>query len=59
VNTVPGTGTMKHQGLKIYGICNKLVSLSKIVCFVTGNRKDTSLLWNLYICHKLQIRNVS
>ncbi len=46
----------------MYGLCSKLVSLIKLVCLstpvkVTYNRKDTSLVWNMYIFGKLRIRN--
>ncbi len=37
---------------------NKLVCFSKPGYFVTTNIKDTSLLRNLSICHKLRIRNL-
>ncbi len=45
--------TLKHYGFIIYGFRNKLVCLSKLVCSVIGNRKDTGLLRSLSISRKL------
>ncbi len=45
--TRAGGCAIKQCGLVIYRFCNKLVCLSKqaclckLLCFVTGNRKDT------------------
>jgi hypothetical protein len=41
-------------GLVICGSGNKLTCLSKQVCFVTGNSKDTNLLQNMLICLVLE-----
>jgi len=35
----PKACTIKHYGLVIYRFRNKLTCLSKLVCFVTGDRK--------------------
>jgi hypothetical protein len=54
LNMASGACTIKYHGLVIYGYCNKMECLD----FVTTNRKDTSLLQILSICHKLWVRNV-
>ncbi len=54
---LPNQGPIIHYVFVIYGIRSELVCFSKPVK-VTNNRKDTSLLWNLSIFCKLQVRNV-
>jgi hypothetical protein len=49
---------IKHYVFAIYGFLNKIACLSKLLRFVTDNRKDASFLPNIYICNKLRIRNV-
>ncbi len=53
----PGACTIKYYGFVVYRIRNKLVCLSLLVCFMSGHLKATSLLQNLWICHKLRICN--
>jgi hypothetical protein len=51
----------KHYEFKMNRFCNKLVCLLKQICLsktVKVTKKDTSLLRNLSISHKLRIYNV-
>ncbi len=53
----------KYYGFIIYKFCNKLQRLSKLVCLskpvkVIDDRKDTSLLQNMSMIHKLRIHDV-
>ncbi len=55
----PEACDMNNYGLVIYRFHNKLVCLvSKLVCCVTSNRKDTSLLQKQAISRKLRVRKV-
>ncbi len=57
-----GACTIKNYRFVIYGYRSKLVHFFKAVCLsklvkVTDNRKDTSLLQNMSILHKLRTCN--
>ncbi len=47
--------TYKHNRFVKYGLCSKLVRLSRPLK-VTDNRKGASLLQNVYIFRKLRVR---